>query len=83
MKDNRLTNRVIKFAFIFLGSIGTILFIRWFVAPLVFSDGPPSLLRKSLTVGIGLFAFALIVAAASSGIAIVYCLLQALRTRAK
>jgi hypothetical protein len=75
MKDYRLTQRVVKFTFIFLGSVGTILFLRWVVVPMLpLTPAHPSLLHKSFNFGLGLFAFALIVAAAVYGIALVSCL---------
>jgi len=79
---NRLNHRIIKFAFIFLGSVGTILFLRWVVVPMLpVTAAHPSLFRKSLNFGLGLLAFALIVSAVVSGIAVVYCVPQALRDR--
>ena len=72
MKDDRLTERVIKYAFIFLGSIGTILFIRLIVRPML-----PLTATHPVNFAIGLLAFGLIVAAAASGVAIVLCLLRA------
>jgi len=75
MKDYWLTQRVIKFTFIFLGSVGTILFLRWVVVPMFpLTPAHPSLLRKSFNFGLGLFGFGLIVVAAVSGIALVSCL---------
>jgi hypothetical protein len=72
MEDHRLTHRVIKFAFIFLGSVGTILFLRWVVVPMLpLAPAHPSLLYKSFNFGLGLFAFALIIAAIVSGIVLV------------
>ena len=67
-------NRVSKFAFIFLGSVGTILFIRVGRPMFPFTNTSP--VERFLNFALGLFGFGLIVAAVASGIAVVYCLLR-------
>jgi hypothetical protein len=68
----RLPGQVIKFALIFLGSVGTILLLRWVVVPMLpVMRQHESLLDKSFQIGFGLFGFALMVVAAVSFAALV------------
>lgn len=84
MNDDRFTTRIIKFAFIFIGSVGTILFLRWIIRPMLPIDSiDPGAVETALNFALGLLGFALIVAAAASGVAIVSCVMQSLRDRSK
>ena len=67
----RLAPRVLKFTFIFLGSVGTILCLRWVVVPMLPMPAHALFLAKSFDFGLGLFGFALIVVAAVSFCALV------------
>ncbi len=70
MTNYRLT--IIKLAFVFLGSVGTLLFMRWVITPMLpLPTTPPSLLQTFLSLTLGLFAFALIVVAVGSVVSLV------------
>ncbi len=83
MNDSPFTTRVIKFAFIFLGSVGTILFFRWIVGPMLPITSTHPLLLQTFNFALGLFAFGLLVAAAVSAVAVVWVVLEGLRDRSR
>jgi hypothetical protein len=88
MNDSPQTTRTIKFAFIFFGSIGTILLIRWVVTPMLPRSATPMPLSLQqpisfVILGVGLFGFAMLVAAAVSGVLLVVSLFQTFRNRGR